>query len=63
MGFGNADEARQLYDFAYTYLSGKDSIDNFMTNFAGILDLDFKLSTQRVSRNDLRNPQNAPTGQ
>jgi ABC-type glycerol-3-phosphate transport system substrate-binding protein len=62
-GLGNSDAERNFYDYAYGYLSGKNTIDQFMTNFAGLLDLDYWLSSERISRNDLKNPQNAPTGQ
>jgi ABC-type glycerol-3-phosphate transport system substrate-binding protein len=56
---------RLFYDYAYSYLSGKTSVDQFLASHKANINqyLDQAMSASGISRNDLNNPQNAPTGQ
>jgi hypothetical protein len=56
---------RLFYDYAYNYLSGKTTIDQFLVSHKANINqyLDQAMTSSRISRNDLNNPQNAPTGQ
>lgn len=56
---------RQFYDYSYKYLSGKINIDEFLADHkANIIQyLPEALSNSNISQNDLKNPQNEPTGE
>jgi ABC-type glycerol-3-phosphate transport system substrate-binding protein len=61
-GLGDQN-VRNFYDYTYNYLTGRITIDQWLTAHGQNNDLDYLMAANRVSRNDLRNPQNAPTGQ
>lgn len=56
---------RQFYDYAYKYLSGKINVDEFLADHKkNIMQyLPEALATSDISKNDLKNPQNEPTGE
>jgi ABC-type glycerol-3-phosphate transport system substrate-binding protein len=65
-GVGDVQEAlRAFYDYSYNYLSGKTTVDQWLASHkATVLQyLDQAMTSLKISRNDLRNPQNAPVGQ
>ncbi|MDR1467789.1 MAG: extracellular solute-binding protein [Spirochaetaceae bacterium] len=65
-GIGDVQEAlRAFYDYSYNYLSGRTTVDQWLSSHkASTLQyLDQAMAIFKISRNDLRNPQNAPTGQ
>ena len=65
-GIGDVQEAlRAFYDYSYNYLSGRTTVDQWLASHRAttLQYLDQAMTNNKVSRNDLRNPQNAPTGQ
>ncbi|MDR2247207.1 MAG: extracellular solute-binding protein [Treponema sp.] len=65
-GIADIQEAlRAYYDYSYNYLSGKTTVDQWLASHKAttLQYLDQALTASKISRNDLRNPQNAPTGQ
>jgi hypothetical protein len=65
-GIADIQEAlRAYYDYSYNYLSGRITVDQWLASHkASTLQyLDQAMTAYKISRNDLRNPQNAPTGQ
>jgi hypothetical protein len=63
--WGNNESGRAWYDLTYNYLSGKITIDQWVLDIQALADryFDVQLKSEAISRNDLNNPQNAPTGQ
>jgi ABC-type glycerol-3-phosphate transport system substrate-binding protein len=65
-GIGDVQEAlRAFYDYSYNFLSGRTTVDQWLSSHkASTLQYVGQLmSNMKISQNDLRNPQNAPTGQ
>jgi ABC-type glycerol-3-phosphate transport system substrate-binding protein len=65
-GIGEIQEAyRAFYDYSYNYLSGRTTIDQWLTSHKATTTqyFDQALLSNKMSRTDLGNPQNAPTGQ
>lgn len=63
---GDIQESYRLfYDYSYNYLSGKTDIDTWLASHKANVEqyLDEAMKTSGISRSDLENPQNAPTGQ
>jgi ABC-type glycerol-3-phosphate transport system substrate-binding protein len=56
---------RLFYDYAYNYLSGKTTVDQFLASHKANINqyLDQAMILSGISRKDIDNPQNAPTGQ
>jgi ABC-type glycerol-3-phosphate transport system substrate-binding protein len=56
---------RVFYDYSYNYLSGRTTVDQWLVSHkANVMRyLDQAMMGIGISRNDLNNPQNAPTGQ
>jgi ABC-type glycerol-3-phosphate transport system substrate-binding protein len=56
---------RLFYDYSYSYLLGRTTLDEWLASHkANIFQyLDQAMIQSNISRNDLNNPQNAPTGQ
>jgi ABC-type glycerol-3-phosphate transport system substrate-binding protein len=59
------ESIRLFYDYSYSYLAKRTTIDQWLESHkANMLQyLDQAMTQSNISRNDLRNPQNAPTGQ
>jgi ABC-type glycerol-3-phosphate transport system substrate-binding protein len=65
-GVGEVQEAQRLfYDYSQSYLTGKTTIDQWLASHKAqtLRYIDQGMAAQKISRNDLNNPQNAPTGQ
>jgi ABC-type glycerol-3-phosphate transport system substrate-binding protein len=65
-GIGDVQEAlRAFYDYSYNYLSGRITVDQWLASHKAqnLQYLDQAMTNNKISRNDLNNPQNAPTGQ
>jgi ABC-type glycerol-3-phosphate transport system substrate-binding protein len=65
-GIGDVQEAlRAFYDYSYNYLSGRTTVDQWLSSHRAttLQYLDQAMVNSKISRNDLRNPQNAPTNQ
>jgi ABC-type glycerol-3-phosphate transport system substrate-binding protein len=56
---------RLFYDYAYSYLAGRITVDQFLIRHKANIDqyLNQAMTDSGISRNDLNNPQNAPSGQ
>jgi ABC-type glycerol-3-phosphate transport system substrate-binding protein len=59
------ESMRAFYDYSYSYLSGKTNLDQWLASHkANILQyIPVAMEQDKISMNDLKNPQNAPTGQ
>jgi ABC-type glycerol-3-phosphate transport system substrate-binding protein len=65
-GIADIQEAlRGFYDYSYNYLSGRTTVDQWLASHKAttLQYLDQAMASFKISRNDLRNPQNSPTGQ
>jgi ABC-type glycerol-3-phosphate transport system substrate-binding protein len=65
-GIADVQEAlRVFYDYSYNYLSGRTTVDQWLASHKAqtLQYLDQAMAIYEISRNDLRNPQNAPTNQ
>jgi ABC-type glycerol-3-phosphate transport system substrate-binding protein len=65
-GIGDVQEAlRAFYDYSYNYLLGRTTVDQWLASHKAqnLQYLDQAMTNNKISRNDLNNPQNAPTGQ
>jgi hypothetical protein len=65
-GIGDVQEALRLfYDYSQSYLTGKTTIDQWLASHKAqnLRYMDQAMAANKISRNDLNNPQNAPTGQ
>ncbi len=63
---GDIQESYRLfYDYSYSYLSGQTTIQEWLASHKANVEqyLDEAMTLSHVSRNDLENPQNSPTGQ
>lgn len=56
---------RQFYDYSYNFLSGNTDVDGWLASHRANVEqyLDEAMKLSGISRTDLENPQNAPTGQ